>query len=145
MSTVECLGFETRGMLEFTEEMVLRFDYSRTVSDILLMRPPNMSRVAVIGTGGSISIVGRHSLDLFEYDDFGRVLEVDELLTRIPEVKVEAEVIPVRFRALRSTAVGPQDWLQLNDLVHHVALTHAPLSGIVITHGQPRSKRPLTS
>ena len=29
-------------------------------------------RVAVIGTGGTISGVGRHSLDLYEYMDYGR-------------------------------------------------------------------------
>lgn len=92
-------------------------------------------RVAVIGTGGSISIVGRHSLDLYEYGDFGRVLEVDELLARVPEVSAAAEIVPVRFRTLRSTAVGAQDWLELNELIHQVAEAEAPLDGVVVTHG----------
>ena len=92
-------------------------------------------RVAVIGTGGSISTVGRHSLDLFEYGDFGRTLDVDELLARFPEVSTAADVTPIRFRALLSTAVGPSDWLELNELVPHVASADAPPDGIVITHG----------
>ena len=92
------------------------------------------AKVAVIGTGGSISIVGRHSLDLFEYGDFGPVLEVDELISRVPEAGQAADLLPVRFRALPSTAVGPADWLELNDLVHQVGEAEAP-AGIVITHG----------
>ena len=89
----------------------------------------------MIGTGGSISTVGRHSLDLFEYGDFGPTLEVDELLARFPEVSTAAEVAPIRFRALLSTAVGPRDWLELNELVHRVACAEDPPDGIVITHG----------
>lgn len=91
--------------------------------------------VAVIGTGGSISTVGRHNLDLFEYGDFGRTLEVDELLALFPEVATAAEVVPVRFRALLSTAVGPPDWLALNELVHQVAAANPRPDGVVITHG----------
>src|SRR5437762_10512267 len=94
-----------------------------------------LPKVAVIGTGGSISTVGRHSLDLFEYGDFGRTLEVDEVLERFPEVHRVAEVVPVRHRALLSTAVGPVEWLALNDMVHQVEREQAPLAGIVITHG----------
>lgn len=92
-------------------------------------------RVAVIGTGGSISIQGRHSLDLAEYGEFGRVLEVDELLARFPETSSVAELLPVRFRAVRSTAVGPLDWLALNELIHHTVATERDLAGIVVTHG----------
>jgi L-asparaginase len=93
------------------------------------------ARVAVIGTGGSISTVGRHSLDLHEYSHYGRTLEVDELLEMFPEVRTVAEIEPVRFRALPSTAVGPGDWLELNELVHRVAAIEPPPAGIVITHG----------
>lgn len=91
-------------------------------------------KIAVIGTGGSISTVGRHSLDLFEYSDYGHVLEVDELLSRFPEVASQADITPVRFRTLHSTAVGPHDWLELNELIHKVAASDA-YHGIVVTHG----------
>jgi len=49
--------------------------------------------VAVIGTGGTISGVGRHSLDLYEYMDFGRRQEADELVARFPEVGAAADVV----------------------------------------------------
>lgn len=92
-------------------------------------------RIAVIGTGGTISGVGRHSLDLFEYSDYGRRQEADELVQRFPEVGVAADVVPVKFRAISSAAVSPTDWLALNDAVHALAKDDTTLDGIVITHG----------
>ncbi|HYB40864.1 MAG TPA: asparaginase [Candidatus Methylomirabilis sp.] len=90
--------------------------------------------MAVIGTGGTISGVGRHSLDLYEYMDFGRRQEADELVGRFPEVSAAAEVIPVRFRSISSSAVSPQDWLALLGTVHEVA-ERERVDGVVITHG----------
>src|SRR5574341_1598997 len=55
-------------------------------------------RVAVIGTGGSISTPGRDNMDLYEYSDPGVTLEIDELLELFPEARRFAEIIPVRFR-----------------------------------------------
>jgi len=93
------------------------------------------SRVAVIGTGGSISMPGRHSLDLYEYSDYGRVLEVDELLAMFPEVNEVAEPVPVRFRALPSSSITATDWLELNDKITDLVRADPSLSGVVITHG----------
>jgi L-asparaginase len=93
------------------------------------------SRVAVIGTGGSISMPGRHRLDLYEYSDYARVLEVDELLAMFPEVNEVAEVVPVRFRTLPSPAIQATDWLELNDKISEVVRSDSSLAGIVITHG----------
>ncbi len=94
-------------------------------------------RVALIGTGGSISIPGNHSLDLYEYGDHNPPLEVDALLDLIPEARTGSgcEVVPVRFRALPSTAVTPDDWLELNRKVHELVESDPGLDGIAITHG----------
>ena len=35
-------------------------------------------RIAVIGTGGTISSVGRDSLDIVRYVEIGKIYEVDE-------------------------------------------------------------------
>lgn len=91
-------------------------------------------RVAVIGTGGSISTPGRDRMDLFEYSDHGVTLQVDELLQLFPETNQFADVVPVRFRALLSPVIGPGDWLDLNALIHDVVERQSP-SGIVVTHG----------
>jgi L-asparaginase len=93
------------------------------------------SRVALIGTGGTISSIGRDSLDVWEYMDTARKAEPDELLQRFPEVAAAAEIVPVRFRAVGSTAIGPSDWLALVTTVHDALAKQAPLDGVVITHG----------
>jgi L-asparaginase len=92
-------------------------------------------RVALIGTGGTISSIGRDSLDVWEYMDTARKAEPDELLQRFPEVPAAAEIVPVRFRAVGSTAIGPADWLALVTTVHEAMAKQAPLDGVVITHG----------
>jgi L-asparaginase len=92
-------------------------------------------RVALIGTGGTISSIGRGSLDLWEYMDAGRKAEPDELLVRFPEVAEAGEIVPVRFRAVSSANVGPADWLALDAAVHAAVAREAPLDGVVITHG----------
>jgi len=92
-------------------------------------------RVALIGTGGTISSIGRGSLDLWEYMDAGRKAEPDELLVRFPEVAEAGEIVPVGFRAMSSANVGPADWLALDAAVHAAVAREAPLDGVVITHG----------
>ena len=92
-------------------------------------------RVALIGTGGTISSIGRDSLDLWEYMDAGRKAEPDELLTRFPEAAEVADVVCVRFRAMSSPAIGPSDWLALAAAVDAAVVREAPLDGIVVTHG----------
>ena len=92
-------------------------------------------RVALLGTGGTISSIGRDSLDIWEYMDTSRKAEPDELLQRFPEVAAAADVVPIRFRAVGSTAIGPSDWLALDQAVHDTVAREAPLDGLVITHG----------
>ncbi|HEU5197341.1 MAG TPA: asparaginase [Methylomirabilota bacterium] len=92
-------------------------------------------RVGLIGTGGTISSIGRDSLDVWEYMDSARKAEPDELLVRFPEVSAAAEIVPVRFRAVGSTAIGPAEWLELDAAVHEAVRRDAPLDGLVITHG----------
>ena len=92
-------------------------------------------RVALIGTGGTISSVGRHSLDVWEYMDHGRKVEAGGLVERFPELTDHADVVPVHFRAISSSAVSPKDWLELNAIVHAVVERETPLDGVVITHG----------
>lgn len=92
-------------------------------------------RVALIGTGGTISSIGRGPLDLWEYMDAGRKAEPDELLVRFPEAAEAAEIVSVGFRAVSSAAIGPREWLELDAAVHAAVAREAPLDGVVITHG----------
>ena len=99
------------------------------------MTEPAKVRVALIGTGGTISSIGRDSLDVWEYMDTGKKVGPDELLTRVPEMAQVAEIVPVPFQSVGSTAIGPAEWLLLTETIHDVAAREAPLGGVVITHG----------
>ena len=92
-------------------------------------------RIAVIGTGGTISSVGRNSLDIVRYGENNKIYEVDELLNAFPETLEQADVVPVRLRAIPSTALGPADWLDINAKIHELAAADPSLAGVVVTHG----------
>lgn len=92
-------------------------------------------RVAVIGTGGTISSVGRHGLDIVRYVDNNKIYEVDELLNAFPETLEQADVVPVRLRAMPSTAIGPTEWLEIAAKIHELVENDPELAGIAVTHG----------
>jgi L-asparaginase len=93
-------------------------------------------KVAVIGTGGTITAIsGIGPLDLTEYTSSGHMLEADELVARYPEVASVAEVIPIRFKAVPSTAVGFPEWKALVLATDKAVADHPDLAGIVILHG----------
>ncbi len=75
-------------------------------------------RIAVIGTGGTISSLGRDGLDIVRYVETGKIYEVDELLNAFPETLEQADVVPVRLRAMPSTLVGPAEWLEIAAKIH---------------------------
>jgi L-asparaginase len=45
-----------------------------------------LPRIAVIGTGGTISGVGQDRLDFYEYGSSGRFMHVEELIAGVPEL-----------------------------------------------------------
>ena len=93
-------------------------------------------KVAVIGTGGTItSLSGNGPLDLYEYTATGKMLEADQLVDKFPEVRNVAEIIPVRFKAVPSTAVAFPEWKQVVIEADKVAAAHPDLAGIVVLHG----------
>src|SRR5437667_12366867 len=95
----------------------------------------SLPRIAVIGTGGTISSLGASSMDVLDYPDFGQKLSSEELLDRFPETRLVAEPVPATFRQVGSTAIGPADWLELRALIHRMAGEDPGLAGFVIPHG----------
>lgn len=93
------------------------------------------SRVAVIGTGGTIASVGRSKLDLGGYVSTGIVLPIEDLLALVPEVHEVADVTPVPFSAIPSTAVGETEWRMLVARIEELAAERPAFDGIVVTHG----------
>jgi L-asparaginase len=96
---------------------------------------PNLPRIAVIGTGGTISSLGNGSLDVLDYPDFGRKLTSEALLDKFAETKLVAEPVPVTYRQVGSTALGPEDWLELRRIIHKMAKDDPSIAGFVIPHG----------
>ena len=104
------------------------------------MSPSNQDRssrprVAVIGTGGTISFDGRHSLDTYEYMEFGDRQEVAGVIGRFPEVAAAADLRLVDCRSLPSSSVSPADWLELAGLIDAQGTGEDPPDGVVVTHG----------
>src|SRR5438105_5087967 len=97
--------------------------------------PTSLPRIAVIGTGGTISSLGAGSLDVLDYPEFGQKLTSEALLDRFPETRLVAEPVPVTLRQVGSTAIGPEEWLELRALIHRIARDEPDTAGFVIPHG----------
>ena len=94
-----------------------------------------LPRIAVIGTGGTISSLGASSLDVLDYPDFGQKLSAEALLDRFPETRLVADPVPITVRQVGSTEIGPAEWLELRALIHKIARDEPATAGFVITHG----------
>ncbi|HYZ40394.1 MAG TPA: asparaginase [Stellaceae bacterium] len=94
-----------------------------------------LPRIAVIGTGGTISSLGASSLDVLDYPDFGQKLTCEALLHRFPETRLVADPMPVTFRQVGSTDIGPKDWIEIRALIHRMAGEQPAVAGFVIPHG----------
>ena len=94
-----------------------------------------MAKVAIIGTGGTISSVGHGPLDLLDYAHTGKKLSVNELVDKFPVVREAADLTLVPYKAVGSPDIGPSHWLELTELVHKAVADDPSLDGVVITHG----------
>lgn len=96
---------------------------------------PPLPKVALLGTGGTISSLGRGQMDLVNYGDTGNIMHADEIAEAVPQLREHAEIVPIRFRNMPAIEITPADWLSLNRKLHEVAETVPGLAGIVVTHG----------
>jgi L-asparaginase len=92
-------------------------------------------RVAVVGTGGTIAFEGTGSFDLVDYGETSRVIPVEELLARVPELSDLAEVVPGNVTVAGSNEVGPPTWLVLRSRILQAIAEDSNLAGVVVTHG----------
>jgi L-asparaginase len=95
----------------------------------------SLPRIAVIGTGGTISSLGASSLDVLDYPDFGQKLSCEALLDRFPETRLVADPIALTFRQVGSTEIGPKEWVELRAAIHRIARDDPAVAGFVIPHG----------
>jgi L-asparaginase len=95
----------------------------------------NLPRISVIGTGGTISSLGASSLDVLDYPDFGQKLSCEALLERFPETRLVADPVPVTYRQVGSTEIGPKEWIELRAMIHRISRDDPAVAGFVIPHG----------
>ncbi len=92
-------------------------------------------KIAFIGTGGTISSIGKGPLDVYDYGANGMMLQADGILDRFPEVQLVADVFPVPFRNVPSTQIAWAEWKELVLICDRLVVEHPDLAGIVIGHG----------
>jgi L-asparaginase len=91
-------------------------------------------RIAIIGTGGTISSLSEHSLEVLDYPETGRKIGAAEAVERVPEAAQFAQLLPVSFRSAGSTRIAPHDWIELARLISKTG--HDPeIDGFVVLHG----------
>jgi L-asparaginase len=100
-----------------------------------MMAGKSKLRVYLIGTGGSISFVGRHRTDYINYTYDKKHLTIQEMLSRIPEVDDIAEVHAEQFLNLGSADILPSHWLDLSKRINQVFREDGEAAGVAITHG----------
>ena len=94
-----------------------------------------MAKVAIIGTGGTISSIGFGPLDLLDYAHTGKKMTVDQVVEKFPVVREAADLTLVPYKAVGSPEIGPSHWLDLVKAVHDAVAADPSLDGVVITHG----------
>lgn len=96
-----------------------------------------MSRVAIIGAGGTIAMEGAHPYDWVDYGDTGIINPVEAVVAgmdlRLPGITHTLHP----FRMLPSTGITPADWQELAARIEAIASgAEGPVpDGIVVTHG----------
>ena len=94
-----------------------------------------LPKVAFVGTGGTIASVGTDPLDLAFYSQTGKVFSLDEVLEQTPDLASVANVVRAPFKAIHSTAMGPDYWPDLARLIDRTLAEDAEIAGAVVTHG----------
>jgi L-asparaginase len=91
-------------------------------------------KIAVIGTGGTISSLADHPLEILNYGANGS-LECDTVIAMFPVLNELADILPVRFKAVPSFSVYYPEWQDLLRLMRDTERDNPDLDGFVIMHG----------
>ncbi|MGZ5150608.1 MAG: asparaginase [Burkholderiales bacterium] len=91
--------------------------------------------VHVIGTGGSISCIGRSRTDFLDYNYGDRHFTIEEMIARVPELKSLAAVRFEQFMNAYGGEVSPDRWLALARRINAIVEEAPETAGIAITHG----------
>lgn len=90
-------------------------------------------RIAVIGTGGTISSFGEDPFDVQDYMRHCRQGDATAMLAHYGDVAGLADLVPVAFPPRPSTEIGFETWRDLVAEIDRQAA--AGMDGVVILHG----------
>ena len=93
------------------------------------------TKIAFIGTGGTIASVGLGPLDVQHYAAQDTMLTATGIVQAFPAVRDVADIIPVDFRNTLSPNIYFPEWQDLVLLCDELVAGHPDLAGIVIGHG----------
>lgn len=93
-------------------------------------------KIALISTGGTITSISHvGELDMYEYTTSGNRLTAERMLEKFPQARTVAEIVPVNFDTLPSTALGYEQWRKLVLTIDELVRAHPDLAGVAILHG----------
>jgi L-asparaginase len=95
-----------------------------------------LPRVLVIATGGTIAGVQQQPGTLGAYR--AGTLTAEQIIASVPELSRHARVEAEQFSNVASTAITPEQWIQLAKRINEVLSTRSDLAGVVVTHGTDR-------
>ena len=90
------------------------------------------TKIALIGTGGTIAGKGTSNTDLTGYT--AGVLGLDEILASVPGTKPYGPYTYTQFSNIESSDITVNHWLELSKLVQKL-VNREDIGGVVITHG----------
>ena len=90
------------------------------------------TKIALIGTGGTIAGKGTSNTDLTGYT--AGVLGLDEILASVPGTKPYGPYTYTQFSNIESSDITVNHWLELSKLVQKL-VNRDDIGGVVITHG----------
>src|SRR2546421_2825632 len=97
--------------------------------------PPELPRVLIIATGGTIAGEQGEPGTLGGYDIRK---PINEIVAEVPEARKYAQVDTAQFANVPSAYITPNQWLQLARNINSVFEKRPELAGIVVTHGTDR-------
>ena len=92
-----------------------------------------MKRIAVIGTGGTISSLGSNAFDVQDYVRLGLMLDAEAMIARFPDASRCGSLVPVAFPPVPSTDVAFPEWKLLASLIEQAIADG--IEGVVVLHG----------
>src|SRR5207244_5082239 len=97
--------------------------------------PPELPRVLIIATGGTIAGEQGEPGTLGGYDIRK---PIGEIIAEVPEIKRYAQVETQQFANIPSAYITPDQWLQLARNINSAFEKRPEIAGIVVTHGTDR-------